>query len=205
MKRWPHDRPHHGDRRRAARAQRATALRIPAGRRAPPRERIAHPRGGHAGAAVGVRLARDAQRSGRRTSRRRRCDGSRSPCAVGGDRALRRDPADRGFRTPWRFHPCRGRLGCPDGRRRCPARSPRGGARVARRNGAPPHVPGTRGGPPPRRAAQRPAPGEGRSSAPGRGGVRRDDLRLGRPVPPPGRRNARDRRGPGARPAPTRL
>ena len=57
----------------------------------------------------------------------------------------------------------------------------------------------------PRRAAQRPAPGSGRSATAGRRDVHRHDLRADRAVSPPGGRDARDRRAPRRRPlrAPT--
>ena len=111
----------------------------------------------------------------------RRRDRPRRAGADRGHGGPRRDRADRGRRAPRRVAPRRGRLG-RDVRR----------ARRARRAGstpalellaevAPPAgVPGARGRPPPRRAPDRHPPGEGRSAAPRRGGVRRRDLRARR-------------------------
>ena len=59
-----------------------------------------------------------------------------------------------------------------------------------------PTFPGAGGRTAARRAAQRPAPGPGRSAPTRRGGVRRDDLRLELALSPAVGRDARDRRGP---------
>ena len=96
-------------------------------------------------------------------------------------------------RAPGRLAPRRRRLGRPQRQRRRSGRSARAGARARRRGPAATDLPDLRGRAAARRAPERPAPGPGRPTAPGRAGIRRHDLRRGLALPSPVGRNARDR------------
>ena len=129
-----------------------------------------------------------AERRRRRAGRRGRRDRPRGPRPVRGHRALRRDRAvEASERLGASLHAEAGWDALLGRRRR--ARRPARRRRWSCRRGRPPaDLPGRRGRAAPRRAAQRPPPGEGRPAPARRGGLRR-------------RRSTRRRRRTTARPA----
>ena len=157
------------------------------------------------GTSARVGVDRRRGRRGRGAGRSGRSDRAGRPGPDRGHRALRGHRPRRGVRAAGRLAPRRIGLGHPERQRRRPVGPPGGRPRPGRRGPPSSDLSRAGGRTPARRTAQRPAPGPGRSAPARGGGLRRDDLCLELALSPAIGRDARDRRGPGVRPAPRGL
>ena len=129
----------------------------------------------------------------------RRGDGPRGTRPDRGHRGARRHRPRRGGGAPRGLAPCRVGLGRDLGRTRRSGQPPGTRPRAARRGRAPAQLPRGRDRAPARRAAHRPAPGQGGPEATSRRGLRLLGLCLVQPIPPARRRVGGDGGGPDVR------